>query len=458
MKTMLSSLFLLFYFTIQLIGQWSIEFLSESRTAIAATASQDKAYFAGGFTMNAYSNVVDIYDKEESNWSVAQLSTGRAWIAAVNGNEKLFFAGGEDINASSGDWTSDVVDIYDEVTEEWTTKSLSEGRVFLAAVKVGDKVLFAGGIKRLNWQNSIFETTNRVDIFDLTTGEWTTDTLSQARAFMASTVCNNMAFFAGGWVGPGEVSNVVDIYDFDTDTWDKSTLSIPRAQAAGATVGNKVLFAGGGLSASFTPTDVVDIYDLDSKEWSSASISFARGELLAASIKDKVFFVGGGTIDQETLRNGPDPNTYFKAIDVYDNTTFQWTIDSLQFGRVNHAVTALENKLFVAGGNHLNNIVDEIEVLDLSTVSVLDPTKLNMNLIVYPNPTSDILITSIRGIENTATLEGEVLLHESTGQLIIKSTFTGNSFELSLKDLPKGIYFITVVIEDSQSVRKIVLF
>lgn len=456
MKTKISFFFILNFFTLPIFSQWSITYLSETRNALSATSSEERAYFAGGLiNWSAYSTVVDIYEKEESAWSTAQLSAGRGWMAAANGNGKVFFAGGEDVFAPSGDQTSNVVDIYDEITGQWTTENLSEGRVFLTAVRVGEKILFAGGIKKLNWSTSQFELSNRVDIYDLNTGQWSSATLSQPRAFIASAVNGKLAFFAGGWVGPSTVSDVVDIYDSETDTWSTASLSVPRAQAAGASVGDKVLFAGGGLNTSFTPTDIVDIYDTEMNEWSTATLSVPRGELLAATIDDKVFFVGGSTINQTTLSNGFD---YFNEIDIYNNTTEQWTTDELQNSRVNHAVTALDNKLFVAGGNNLNNIFGDIEILDLSLVNNSNNTKSGFKWVVHPNPPTDILRVSIQGMENARPSEGKVLLHNSTGHLVKEFIFSGSSFELSLPGLSKGLYFVTLLVEETASVKKITVF
>ena len=456
MKTILIPFCILFCLTHPLFSQWSIEYLSETKNALSATSSEDRAYFAGGLiNWSAYSSLVDIYEKDGGTWSTSQLSIGRAWLAAANGNGKVFFAGGNDFFAPSGDNTSDVVDIYDEGTNQWATENLSEGRVFLTAVKVGDKILFAGGIKKLDWNTSLFETSNTVDIYDLNTGQWSTGTLSEPRAFIASAVNGNLAFFAGGWAGTNTVSDVVDIYNSATDTWSMATLSVPRAQAAGASVGDKVLFAGGGLEGSFTPTDVVDIYDVQMNEWSTASLSVSRGELLAATIEDKVFFVGGATIDQMTLSNGLD---YFKEIDIYDNVTGQWSTDILQNNRVNHAVTALDNKLYVAGGNDLNNIFNEIEVLDLSTVGIFDETKPEYNLFVYPNPVTDILHINVREMGDSGSLTRKILLHDSTGRLIKESIFSGSSIELSVQGIPNGLYFVTLLMDEGQFIRKITIF
>ena len=57
-------------------------------------------------------------------WSTAQLSQARAYLSATSAGNQVFFAGGLD---SSGN-TSNVVDIYNTSTGMWTTAALSQAR------------------------------------------------------------------------------------------------------------------------------------------------------------------------------------------------------------------------------------------------------------------------------------------------------------------------------------------
>jgi len=50
-----------------------------------------------------------------------------------------------------------------------------------------------------------------IHIFDGESGEWSTDTLSQARYGLASVVLDNVAIFAGG-INVDTYSNRVDMY------------------------------------------------------------------------------------------------------------------------------------------------------------------------------------------------------------------------------------------------------
>jgi hypothetical protein len=76
---------------------------------------------------------------------------------------------------------------------------------------VGPYALFGGGCTTAGYD----DTTNRLDIYDSTTGLWTTDSLSVPRSSLAATTVGNMAFFAGGrWSHNNPVFSTVDIYTF----------------------------------------------------------------------------------------------------------------------------------------------------------------------------------------------------------------------------------------------------
>ncbi len=53
-----------------------------------------KAIFAGGYSSSGYSNVVDIYDASTGQWSTATLSQARDGLAATTVGTEAIFAGG----------------------------------------------------------------------------------------------------------------------------------------------------------------------------------------------------------------------------------------------------------------------------------------------------------------------------------------------------------------------------
>jgi hypothetical protein len=152
--------------------------------------------------------------------------------------------------------------------------------------------IFAGGL-------DIGGVLENVDIYDDSTGTWSTSTLSQARILdaEASVTHGTCAYFAGGQVvdSPPMQSDRVDIYDALTGTWRRASLSAPRGLLSAAVVGNSLLFAGG-VADLGSASDIVDVLNVTTGVWSVASpLSQARARMGVTTIGTKVMFAGGGT-------------------------------------------------------------------------------------------------------------------------------------------------------------------
>ncbi|MBL0340047.1 MAG: hypothetical protein IPP71_03505 [Bacteroidetes bacterium] len=102
---------------------------------------------------------------------------------------------------------------------------------------------------------------------------------------MGATAVGTKVFFAGGQSLNGFNYSVVDIYDNSTGLWTTANLSVARSGLSATTVGTKAFFAGGGA--------VVDIYDNSTGLWTTANLSVARADLSATAVGTKVFFAGG---------------------------------------------------------------------------------------------------------------------------------------------------------------------
>ena len=158
-----------------------------------------------------------------------------------------------DLMLAFADDVSNVVDLYNSATGVWTTAQLSVGRSNPAAASVGDLAMFAGG--SAIHPNGAVKTavSNAVDIYNSTTGLWTTARLSVGRGRLAAASVGSMIIFAGGYtindsLNPYQASNVVDLYTCATRAWTTAQLSLARYDLAAASVGNVAIFAGGVLT------------------------------------------------------------------------------------------------------------------------------------------------------------------------------------------------------------------
>ncbi|MCP3919045.1 MAG: hypothetical protein GY711_26165 [bacterium] len=308
-------------------AQWSTDELSQPRKRLAATSVGSEAIFAGGTAFGTYSDVVDIFDAATGTWRTDTLSQARGDLAGTSVGQYAIFAGGRE--STGGPFNanlSDVVDIYDSSTGQWTTSTLSHPRNDLAAASAGGRAFFAGG---RDYTHPLIGT-ERVDIYEPATNTWTTSSLSRRRWHIAATSVGDLVLFGGGSI-TDTAASTVDIYDTQTDTWSTSALSSPRVHLAATSVGGRAFF-GGGYGAR------VDIYDPATGTWSVASLSQGRSQLTATTVGDFALFAGGG------VSNGAD------VVDIYDSSTDTWSTATLSVGRYWLASTSVYGMALFGGG------------------------------------------------------------------------------------------------------------
>ena len=315
---------------------------------------------------------------------VGSLSVTRGYMAAASAGNKILFAGGSTGEQDPGLVLYSRVDIYDISTETWSTSELSEARTGIGAVAVGNKILFAGGAKNFdynNWGWSNFST--RVDIFDVLTNTWTTTELPEPQAFLWSygtaVAAGNKAYFTCQYNG----SSFVHIYDPATNSWSNTQLPERRTFLTGASVENKILYAGGINADSYS--NRVDKYDASNNTWYLNSLSEARRLINAVTLNNKVFFAGGQTAPgNHTNRVDIYDNTtqswsstclsrntilagaafgghrvcFFEGtrVDIFDTSSNSWFINDLNISVVDDAsiVISAGNDIYIAGGK-VNN-------------------------------------------------------------------------------------------------------
>ena len=84
---------------------------------------------------------------------------------------------------------------------------------------------------------------------------------------------------------------------------------------------------------------------------------------------------------------------------------------------------------------------------EISTTVGINETSINLELSVYPNPTTDYLTLKVE--DNT---ELNYQLYDNQGKIIENKKVTANSTTISMEALPKSIYFLNIT--DNKQVVK----
>src|SRR5688500_2393062 len=101
-------------------------------------------------------------------------------------------------------------------------------------------------LQRMQGSKTLFLLTLFDVVFVPTIAQYIT-TLSLPRYYLTATSVGNLALFAGGYDGPFSVSSQIDIYNLSSNEWTTTTLSTARYDLAATSVGSIALFGGGGL-------------------------------------------------------------------------------------------------------------------------------------------------------------------------------------------------------------------
>lgn len=313
--------------------------------------------------------------------SVISPPSALGFTIAASWGSKMVIAGG--MNYSNFTF-NDSAYVYDTVSRKWSNFKLSAPHAYGIAVACKGKIFLAGGYDSNSRSYSV---TAAVDIYDVSTGQWTTAQLSNARAFLAAAAAENTVMFAGGAASsPGDIYNMpssaIDIYDMSTNQWSTGNLSVPRIFVAGAAAGTKIVFAGGTTNAG--TSNVVDIYDVTTKLWITANLSVSRSQLDAAAAGNKILFVGGRTDDQLST-----------AVDIYDVSTGGWTA-STQNGlpHLYSSVVSSGNMILFAGGQIANEMGSTITVPYLN-IDVYNVTTGDWGYTALHSQNSDVLGAAI---------------------------------------------------------------
>jgi hypothetical protein len=306
--------------------------LSVARHHLASTSVANLAFFAGGEGTAGFSNVVDVFNTISGKWTNASLTVSRSQLAATSVGSLALFAGG----LLQDSTTTSVVDIFDMASGVWSTASLSVARYILAATSVADLALFGGGAMFFG-QDQGKGLSSVVDIFNVTSGLWTVQSLRVARSYLVATSVANLALFGGGVSDDGipTKSQVVDIFNVTSGLWTTASLSVARMLLSATSVADLALF-GGGLSDRLLT--VVDIFNVTSGLWTVQSLRVARCALAATSFSNLALFGGGQTWSPTDI------------VEIFNVTSRLWTTVRLSGPRSRLAATSVSNMAIFGPG------------------------------------------------------------------------------------------------------------
>ena len=164
-------------------------------------------------------------------------------MSAVTTNNKIYFAGGSaGVNAFTIGYlgATDRIDIYDNSTGSWSVSALVQEKTMMSSVSVGNKIFWAGGLT--SWE----DWTSTVEIKDINSQSSNMTCLFQINFWQenGAVVRNNKIVFFTGTEGSYE-NNKFDIFDITSNSWSIGVLPINIYRSLIFVVNNTIYVAGG---------------------------------------------------------------------------------------------------------------------------------------------------------------------------------------------------------------------
>jgi N-acetylneuraminic acid mutarotase len=258
-------------------------------------------------------NATEAYNPATDTWTLkAPMPTSRDDFGVAVYQNKIYCIGGESVSAT-GSHTTNANEVYDTETDSWQTKtSMPTARYSLEANVVDGKIYLIGGIessstRRLIMGNFMIEQSidesAKVEVYDPVTDTWTTGSpMPTAVGGYASAVVDGKVYVISGSENESAKTNLTQIYNPKTDKWSFGA-PIPMsvtAAGAGATTGEKAvkaIYVIGGANAKYPLNAQItnQVYFPETNSWSTAaSMPIDRAGSAVAVVNNTLYVMGGG--------------------------------------------------------------------------------------------------------------------------------------------------------------------
>ncbi|MCB0739308.1 MAG: T9SS type A sorting domain-containing protein, partial [Bacteroidetes bacterium] len=311
-------------------------------------------------------------------------------------------------------------------------------------VKVGSKLFVYGAVAELNGNSGRY--TNKIHIYDESSGQWSIDSLSEARIYTSISTDGNYVVFAGG-MNDSAMSNVIDIYHVETREWNTKLLSIARSGISTSYYNGKFYFTGGHL-LGLQSSNAIDILNTETWELETIYMPKARGNVHTTVHNNNLFIMGGYVASNTSRSLVVDPKETFNRIDVINLTTKEIASENLYFARALDGMIRTNNALFIIGGLVSGpELCNYYEKYKFETSSILKPKKQASEVSIFPNPASDFI--TLHGICELSNY----CFYNQLGKEISNGILTKEYNKIDCATLEEGIYLIRV----GQETHKVVI-
>ena len=249
------------------------------------------------------------------------------------------------------------VDIFRKTVKWKELAPLPVGRSVHTAVLLSGNVYVGGGYE------GSFEESFRLDVYNLTTNQWSSSPITTPYCYFAMTVLDDKLVTAGGTTKNDDV--VKKVLVLNAGEWkDYSEMTTARCHATAVGYHSMLIVVGGGIKVEgkWAVVSTTELLDTTNGCWYTCNnLSSPHQQMQAAIINDRVYLLGG--FDKDDKRS---PQVFVASLDTLSTHQLNWQ-SAPNTPLYWSAPVVLYNKFLLTVGGWQQSCTSEVNVFNPST-------------------------------------------------------------------------------------------
>ena len=227
---------------------------------------------------------------------------------------------------------------------------------------LGRDIFFGGGCE--GESNDDRYNSYRLDVYNLTTNQWSSSPITTPYCFFAMTVLNDKLVIAGGGTKNGEI--VKKVLVLNTGQW-KDYSEMPTAKCYATAVGyhSMLIVVGGGniVEGGWTRVSTTELLDSTNGCWYTCNdLPSPHQQMKAVIMNNKLYLLGGADKDLKS-----SPQVFFASLDNLSTHQLNWQSAPNTPWFMSAPVVLYNKLLLTVGGRQQSRRTSEVNVFNSST-------------------------------------------------------------------------------------------
>lgn len=258
-----------------------------------------------------YKDKLLIYDIKNNSWENSELKfKKRAYHNLNYYDNKIYITGGKRISANGKfQYLQDEIEVFDTKKQSITIdKTYPHQASGSASFTYNDNIIVIGGSTKMNTENNKKVFTNKVHLYNITSGYWYELTSMPTAKEASGVLINDKIYLIGG--NNGTPLSEIETFDLATEKWQTEGELFEGLEKPTVTYHDNIIY--------FFENDKMYLYDIKSKQLKEYLVDLSLKKSSMHYYNGKLYILGGST--ENSYSSTPSANVYSIAIDEFETT------------------------------------------------------------------------------------------------------------------------------------------